>query len=87
MTTTDRHDPLVDADHGASRSADREARSRAGRAAVEDADHETGLVLLIGGQPESSPIWTKVQPLLLSHGLTVLTTDRSRPPPPGQATR
>jgi pimeloyl-ACP methyl ester carboxylesterase len=33
-------------------------------------------VLLIGGQPESSPIWTKVGPLLRSHGLNVRTIDR-----------
>jgi pimeloyl-ACP methyl ester carboxylesterase len=31
---------------------------------------------MIGVRPESSLIWTKVQPLLLSHGLTVCTIDR-----------
>jgi pimeloyl-ACP methyl ester carboxylesterase len=31
---------------------------------------------MIGVRPESSPIWTKVQPVLLSHGLTVCTIDR-----------
>jgi pimeloyl-ACP methyl ester carboxylesterase len=43
---------------------------------IEQADHEPHLVLLIGGPPESSPIWTKVHPLLRSQGLTVLTLDR-----------
>jgi pimeloyl-ACP methyl ester carboxylesterase len=76
MTTTDRPDPQVDPDHRASRSPDREARSRAGRADIDAADHEPQLVLMIGVRPESSPIWTKVQPLLLSHGLTVCTIDR-----------
>jgi pimeloyl-ACP methyl ester carboxylesterase len=33
-------------------------------------------VLLIGGQPESSSIWTKVEPLLHSHGLNFRTIDR-----------
>jgi pimeloyl-ACP methyl ester carboxylesterase len=76
MTTTDRPDPLVNPDRRASRSTHREARFRTGRPDIEEADHEPHRVLLIGGPPESSPIWTKVQPLLLSHGLTVLTIDR-----------
>jgi hypothetical protein len=76
MTTTDRPDPLVYPDHRASRSTDREPRSRAGRADIGKADHEPHLVLLIGVRPESSLIWTNVQPLLLSHGLTVCTIDR-----------
>ena len=76
MPTTDRQPPHVDLDHRASRSTDREARSRAGLADVDDTDHEPRLVLMIGVRPESSPIWTKVQPLLLRHGLTVCTIDR-----------
>jgi hypothetical protein len=62
MPTTDRPEPLVGPDHRASRSADRETRSRAGRADIEDAEYEPHLVLPIGGLPESSLIWTKVQP-------------------------
>jgi pimeloyl-ACP methyl ester carboxylesterase len=31
---------------------------------------------MIGVRPESSGIWTRVRPLLLSHGLTVCTVDR-----------
>jgi pimeloyl-ACP methyl ester carboxylesterase len=76
MSITDRPDPLVDPDHRASRSTDREARSRSGRADVEEADHEPHFVLMIGARPESSLIWTKVQPALLSHGLRVFTIDR-----------
>jgi pimeloyl-ACP methyl ester carboxylesterase len=48
----------------------------ADRPDIEQADHEPHLVLLIGGPPESSPIWTKVHPLLRSQGLAVLTVDR-----------
>jgi pimeloyl-ACP methyl ester carboxylesterase len=76
MPTADRLDQHVDPDHRASRSTDRGARSRAGRADIKDADHAPRLVLLIGGPPQSSLIWTKVQPLLRTHGLTVLTIDR-----------
>jgi pimeloyl-ACP methyl ester carboxylesterase len=75
MPTTDRPDPLIDPDHRVSGSADRETWSRASRAEIEDAEYEPPPVLLIGGPPESSPMWTKVQPLLRGHGLTVLTTD------------
>jgi pimeloyl-ACP methyl ester carboxylesterase len=80
MPTTDRPDPLVDPEHRVSRSADRETRSRAGPAAIGDADHVPRPVLLIGGPPESSLFWTKVQPLLHGHSLTVLTTDRPSHP-------
>jgi pimeloyl-ACP methyl ester carboxylesterase len=76
MPTTDRLAPLADPDHRASRSTGSEARSRAGRADFEEAEREPHLVLMIGVRPESSLIWTKVQPLLLSHGLTVCTIDR-----------
>ncbi len=48
----------------------------ADRSDIEHADHEPLLVLLIGGPPESSLIWTKVHPLLRNQGLTVLTLDR-----------
>jgi pimeloyl-ACP methyl ester carboxylesterase len=48
----------------------------ADRPDIEHADHEPHLVLLIGGPPESSLIWTKVDPLLRNQGLTVLTVDR-----------
>jgi pimeloyl-ACP methyl ester carboxylesterase len=74
MPTGDRPTPLVDPGRRASRSTDSEARSRTGRAGIEEA--EPHLVLMIGVRPESSLIWTKVQPLLLSHGLTVCTIDR-----------
>jgi pimeloyl-ACP methyl ester carboxylesterase len=76
MTAVDSLNPLPDPEHGASRSTDREARSRVGRVGIEDTDHEMRPVLLIGGQPGSSPIWTKVGPLLRSHGLNVRTIDR-----------
>jgi pimeloyl-ACP methyl ester carboxylesterase len=76
MSTADGPDPLVDPDHRAPWPTDREARSRAGGADIDEADHEPRLVLMIGVRPESSLIWTKVQPLLLSHGLTVCTIDR-----------
>jgi pimeloyl-ACP methyl ester carboxylesterase len=77
MPTTNRPDPLVDPDHRASRSADREARSRAGRVDIEDADQQAPLVLLIGGPPESSLIRTRIQPLLLGDGLRVLSIGAS----------
>ncbi len=76
MPTTDRPPPHVDADHRASRSTEREARSRAGWPGIDDTDQEPRLVLMIGVRPESSLIWTEVQPLLLRHGLTVCTIDR-----------
>jgi pimeloyl-ACP methyl ester carboxylesterase len=76
MATPDHPDPLVCPDHRAAWPTDREARSRAGRADIDETGHEPRLVLMIGARPESSLIWTKVQPLLLSHGLTVCTIDR-----------
>ncbi len=82
MPSPDYTDPLVCRGRRASRSTDREARSLAGRADNEGVDDEPHLVLMIGARPESSLIWTKVQPLLLRHGLTVCTIDR-----PGYSSR
>lgn len=78
---TGRPDPILDPDHLALRSAERDGRSglagqSATRTDLDDTEDEARDVLLIHGQPGSSLIWTRVLPLLRSRGLRVLAVDR-----------
>jgi len=92
MTATDHPHPPLDPVPLAAPSTDRRARTRAAArhkttwADIDDTDRDEAYgVLLIHGQPGSALIWTRVRPLLHSHGLPVLAVDRPVPSPLNRA--